>query len=318
MWAEGAELIRSTYPKWQKADVDKFSAMLDRAFLPLFHNRMSYGNRELAICNAMIAIGVFNNDRAAFAEGMNHWVSYVPCWLYLTEDGPTPRKPDYWLTTPSNDELAKLDEGLFPDIKQSWIYADETAYMKENKLGDDRTAFTKMDMDKSWNQAPAAAYVDGLCAETFRDLGHCDLGLAQLINTAEIAWHQGIDLYSIHEKRITAFMELQSFLRMGDPIPKDFYRIQATGLNGTCEIGYNHYHNRMGMDLPKTQALIQQFLRPCLQKEPILSPCWCYIESPPGLRANQINYPAVLDIAWETMTHAELNAKGNMPVGGGR
>ena len=314
MWAEGAELIRATYPKWSADDIAKFSAMLDRAYLPLLHNQLSYGNRELAVCNAMVSIGVFNNDRAAFAEGLNHWVSYVPCWIYLTDDGPTPKKPDYWLTSPSNDDLAQMDEGLFPDVKQSWIYTDLAAFMKENKLGNDH-GMVKEDLGGLWYHAPATAYVDGLCAETFRDLGHCDLGFCQMINTAEIAWHQGIDLYGMNAKRITAFMELEASLHTDNPLANAFTSVKP-GVGGTFEIAYNHYHNRMGMDLPKTEALIQ-LLRPCLQKVPIVTPGWCHMDAVPGLQAANIPGPAVLDIAWESLTHAELNAKGNLPVGNG-
>jgi len=87
-------------------------------------------------------------------------------------------------------------------------------------------------------------------------------------------------------------------------------------VGGTFEIAYNHYHNRMGMDLPKTEALIQ-LLRPCLQKVPIVTPGWCHMDAVPGLQAANIPGPAVLDIAWESLTHAELNAKGNLPVGNG-
>ena len=69
----------------------------------------------------------------------------------------------------------------------------------------------------------------------------------------------------------------------------------------------------MGMELPKTDALIQQFLRPCLKKEMIVSPGFCKMRTDVGLRADKITYPTVLDTAWEAMTHAELNAKGNLP-----
>jgi hypothetical protein len=101
-------------------------------------------------------------------------------------------------------------------------------------------------------------------------------------------------------------MELQSFLRIGDPIPKVFYSTQATGMGGTYEIAYNHYHNRMGMELPKTEALIEQVLRPCFKKELVVSPGFCFVRPDPGLRAEKITYPADLDIAWEALTHAEL------------
>ncbi|MCE0497559.1 MAG: hypothetical protein LV481_06405 [Methylacidiphilales bacterium] len=315
LWPEAAELIRATYPKWSADDIAKFSAMLDRAILPVLHNQMAYGNRELSVCNALVAIGVFNNDRAAFTEGITHWVSYVPCWIYLTSDGPTPRKADYWLTSPSDDDLAKIDAGLFPDVKQSWIYSDQTTFTYDikRKLGNDNGMARKPTLDL-WNEAPPEAYVDGLCAETYRDLGHCDLGFSQMINVAEIAWHQGIDLYGLEAKRITAFMEFENFLRIGVPIPAQYYSVNPSGIGpSTFEIAYNHYHNRMGVDLPKTEALIQ-LLRPCLKQVPITPFGWDYLKMVPGVRAGGMGGPANLDTAWEALTHAELNAKGNLPA----
>jgi len=309
MFPLGAELIRATYPGWKPEDIARFSEMLNRAYLPILHNRLSYGNRHFGVINALMAIGVFNNDRAAFAEGMRRWVSYVPNWIYLKEDGPEPIPPDYWLTAPSNEELAQLNADLFPDPATSWIFAEESVreMMKEKRLGDDRTLLVKYDAHRYWNRAPQSAFVDGLCAETFRDLGHCDLGLAQMTNAAEIAWHQGVDLYSIHAKRIAAFLEFNAFLRMGDPLPKEFYRVQSLGMNATFEIAYNHLHNRMGLELPNTKALIEQGVRPSLAKTPVTSPGWSYVDPEPGIRASQIAYPAVLAIAWETLTHADLD-----------
>jgi len=314
IWCESAELIRSTYPKWSPGDIAKFSAMLDRAFMPVLHNQMGYGNRELSVCNGLMAIGVFNNDRAAFAEGLSHWVSYVPCWIYLKTDGTAPRTANYWLSSPSDDELAKMDEGLFPDVKKSWIYSDQTTFTYDikKKMGNDNGMARKPTLDL-WNGAPPEAFVDGLCAETFRDLGHCDLGYSQLINVAEIAWHQGIDLYGLEAKRITAFMEFENWLRTADTIPEQYYRVIPSGLGFTFEIGYNHYHNCMGMDLPNTKKLIE-LSRPYYKEQPLVLSGGCYMRLKPGIRASTMSGPAGLDVCWEALTHAELNAKGNMPA----
>jgi hypothetical protein len=84
------------------------------------------------------------------------------------------------------------------------------------------------------------------------------------------------------------------------------YRVQPLGMAATFEIAYNHCHNRMGIDLPKTRMLIQQAIRPCLTKTPVISSGWTYLDPEPGIRTNQINYPATLWSAWETLTHAEL------------
>lgn len=307
LFAEAGEVLRATYPKWKKEDIAKFQQMLSNTYLPVLHNRKSYGNREFAVINAMMAIGVFNDDRAAFAEGVSHWLNYVPNWIYMKEDGPAPAKPVYWQEgyTPSVEELAKLDEGLFPDVKESWIYSGDKmlATMKEQRKGDDSTYCMRYNARQAWNNAPEAAYVDGLCAETFRDLGHCDLGFVTLSRAAEIAWHQGVDLYAFHDKRIMAFMELYSFHRTGEILPKEFYPLLATGMCLTFEIGYNHYHNRMGYELPKTRRLVEEFIRPIGMTPPRISGVWVFWTPPPGLRAIQLNVAG--NSRWETLMHAE-------------
>jgi hypothetical protein len=40
--------------------------------------------------------------------------------------------------------------------------------------------------------------------ETCRDLGHVQLGYATLVNTAETAWQQGVDLYGEEQDRLIA------------------------------------------------------------------------------------------------------------------
>lgn len=298
VWPNAAEIIRATYPGWSKEEISDFSAMLNRAYLPELHNRMAYGNRELSTINALVAIGVFNNDRAAFFEGISHWVSYVPCWIYLKEDGPLPHLPDYWKYSPSNEELAKLGADLYPDPAKAWF--SQTVKV----IGDDHTSLEKGDIREQWNGAPL--FDDGMCSETFRDLAHCDLGFASLIYTAEIAWHQGIDLYAIHAKRIMAFMEFHSDLRTGENLPHVYYRVQFNSINPTWEAAYNHYHNRMGYDLPKTAEFIKRAIRPNLNKEFSVPSTPLFIYPEPGVRADKIMWPCTLQMAWETMTHAEL------------
>ncbi len=51
-------------------------------------------------------------------------------------------------------------------------------------------------------------FVDGLCWETCRDLGHVNLGFGSMTYAAETAWKQGFDLFEPNKKRLTDFMEL--------------------------------------------------------------------------------------------------------------
>ena len=75
--APAAELLRNTYSGWTPADTAQCQGMFNRAFLPVLKFRYAYGNREFSVCNALVAIGVFNDDKAALYLGLYTWESSV-------------------------------------------------------------------------------------------------------------------------------------------------------------------------------------------------------------------------------------------------
>jgi len=127
------------------------------------------------------------------------------------------------------------------------------------------------------------AWVDGLTQETCRDNGHhAQFALGSAMHAAEVAWHQGVDLYSGETERYTAVLELMATqLLTGDMQGACADSVASKSLFDTWEVAYNHYHNRMGIDLPQTAALIQTKIRPSAPR-------------------------AVWNLAYETLTHAGL------------
>ncbi|HLZ59913.1 MAG TPA: alginate lyase family protein [Ktedonosporobacter sp.] len=127
-----------------------------------------------------------------------------------------------------------------------------------------------------------STFVDGLSQETCRDLTHTQYGIATAINGAEIAWHQGVDLYSEEATRLTKAMEFHASYVLGKAAPSWLCKgtLSRTAPFPTWEIGYNHYHNVSKMALPFTQQLIQTKLRPT------------------GVEHI---------VTWETLTHANVN-----------
>ena len=240
------EILRASYPKWTHAEITRFSAMLDQAFLPLLvsGNPKYNGNWELAMINALMCIGVFNNDATVFDRGVMLWRKRVPAYFYLTSDGPRPVRPS---GTTELDSTSAIDA--------YWFHP--------------------------------ARYFDGLCQETRRDYGHhMQEGLVSSVNSAEIAWHQGIDLYAENEQRLIAAMEFHANAIGGNPVPKEYFPegfVPAAWLP-TWEIAYNHFHNREGLNLPATDALIRTKIRP----------------SPFTATHN--------NMVWESLTNAELGA----------
>jgi hypothetical protein len=100
--------------------------------------------------------------------------------------------------------------------------------------------------------------MDGLSQETCRDLRHVQHGFGGLIQSAEIAWHQGVDLYAERGNRLLIGLEFHAQYILGAPVPSNLCGGTLNSLSPmpTWEIPYNHYHNRKKLDLPLTQRIV--------------------------------------------------------------
>ncbi len=94
VWPRASEIIRATYDGWSDFDIAQFQNMLRTQYLPsIIHGDCEKGNKELAMCEALINIGVFNDDRAIFDFGLKMWRGRTPAYIYLKADGSTPVEP---------------------------------------------------------------------------------------------------------------------------------------------------------------------------------------------------------------------------------
>jgi hypothetical protein len=113
--------------------------------------------------------------------------------------------------------------------------------------------------DAAWGGGSAVtAWVDGLTQETCRDNGHhAQFAMAATLAAAEIAWHQGVDVYAREEKRYVAVLELMAKqLTSGTMQGTCANNVTNPDRYNTFEIGYNHYHNRVGLDMIETQKIL--------------------------------------------------------------
>jgi hypothetical protein len=126
--------------------------------------------------------------------------------------------------------------------------------------------------------------VDGLLQETVRDSQHANMGLSAMVNAAETARQQGVDLYAEQGQRIMAALEFQAqFLEPNNaPLPPNV----TLNKHPTWEIAYNHFHDRLGHELPKMKAVL------------------------PMNRPTGVNHHMV----WETLTHGAVGAIGLPPL----
>jgi len=210
----------------------------------------SAGNWDLSMADGQINIAVFTDDRTLFDRAVNRWRARVPAYIYLTSDGARPAP--------------------IPN------HAPETAV--QQKCGW---------LSQPSNCTPPAtfAYQNGQSAETCRDISHTVLGLEAMMNGAETARIQGVDLYGEQRTRIVAGYEfharysaasldggaIPAGLCTGQPLP-----IGGTGWTLGWEIAYNQYAVRQTTAMPYTRAMLNRV-------------------RPTG---------AVLHMAFETLTHA--------------
>jgi hypothetical protein len=212
--APAAEIMR-LYPGFAAADIAQLKAMFERAFYPQLNTASTWnGNVDLTQIDAMMAIAVFNDDRAEFELGLTRLRARVPSYFYLAP-GPVPP-----------------------------IAGD----------GGDMPAF--------WSHP--AKWVSGLMQETCRDNGHhAQYALGSAIHAAEVAWHQGVDVYTEFQPRFTAAMELLASQLLTGNMHGTCNNEEATRERyNTWEVAYNHYNSRKGVPLPQTSKLILTQIRP--------------------------------------------------------
>ncbi|MDR2012407.1 MAG: alginate lyase family protein, partial [Rhodanobacter sp.] len=86
-----AEIIRYTNAGWADSDITQFKNMLNTVVRPqLINGSGSNGNWEISMIEGLMNIGVFNDDRATFDQGVTYWKQRIPAYFYYHTDGSSP------------------------------------------------------------------------------------------------------------------------------------------------------------------------------------------------------------------------------------
>ena len=228
-WPRAAEIIRYSNAGWSAAQAAAFGTMLNTYMRPLLINgSTSNGNWEISMIEGLVGIGVYNDDATAFNTGVTYWQQRVPAYFYYHTDGGQPV--------------------LAPRGTASWY--GQTVY------------------DPS---------VDGISQETCRDFGHAQYGISGSLDAAETAKIQGVNLYQntqsitdasqgtfnvSAQNRLTSALEFNAYYLLNNPVPTSVCGGTVTlQIYPVDEIGYNEYHNRLGLSLPNTLQYLQTVIR---------------------------------------------------------
>jgi len=107
-------------------------------------------------------------------------------------------------------------------------------------------------------------YPTGQCQETTRDWDHVQLGIGEFAKAAQIAWTQGLDLYSVADDRLALGFEYTSkFMHGGDiPVFGILSHRQKDRYKDVYESIYHHYQTVKGIEMPYTKDVIEKDTRP--------------------------------------------------------
>lgn len=265
-YVNAAEILRYTPGSgWTSTETNKMNTLLNRFKEYIFWEDRPNNNWMMSSVEARIAVAIFQDDRVAYNNAVGKWKQRVKTYIYQRSD-----RADNKPVPPAGMTLAWTER----------IWHD----------GDRRTG---------------TRYVDGLCYETCRDISHVKLGVISLLNGAEMAWSQGDDLFSIEKERFKDFFELHAPWMMKETTPPNdicdgfLDIISEEGF----EIGYNHLHDRLGMNLPNTKRML-------LRNRPNSANRWvskwetlCYADRPFG--TTPLNEPPVGEFVNPTFNSIE-------------
>jgi len=105
-----AEIIRYSQAGWSSADQKKFEDMVRNYWLKPMQNNNWVNNAMHTSIEGYIAVAIFLDDKEEFNKAIDKWRHWVPGYIYLKSDGPTPitrgrvanETRRYWSTDPTN------------------------------------------------------------------------------------------------------------------------------------------------------------------------------------------------------------------------
>ena len=164
-------------------------------------------------------------------------------------------------------------ENFYPSANGNWDAAMIQTMMAMGIFLDDEAMFHRaVDYCETGEGNGAINHyfkASGQCQESGRDQAHTQMGLEYLVNACEIAWKQGIDLYSSYDYRLAKGFEYTSKYNLYEEVPFEYYesfegRYKHNSVSDKArgkfrpmyEKAYYHYHGRQRLHMPYTKRVI--------------------------------------------------------------
>lgn len=157
-----------------------------------------------------------------------------------------------------------LIRDLFPEANGNWDAAMINTMLCIGIFCDDRAIFDRAvnSFRRGVGNGGITKYIypSGQCQESTRDMSHTQLGIGEFAQAAQVAWNQGVDLFSTAGNRLALGFEYTSKFMLGEDVP--VYGIisqQGRGrFSNIYEVVYQHYHYVKGFEMPFTARVIEK------------------------------------------------------------
>jgi hypothetical protein len=159
-----------------------------------------------------------------------------------------------------------LLKDFFPEANGNWDAAIMDAMLCIGIFCDDREIFDRAIEHYLRGSVNGGithyVYPSGQCQESTRDQAHTQLGLGEMALACQVAWNQGVDLFSAADNRMALGFEYTAKYMLGEEVVCEDV-ISPTG-RGQCrdiyQLAYQHYRFVKGMEMPYTARAAQQTL----------------------------------------------------------
>ncbi|GAB4004903.1 hypothetical protein GCM10029992_51220 [Glycomyces albus] len=181
----------------------------------------------------------------------------------------------------NSDFLVRHNDTCDTHYWANWDLCNMASIMAIGILRDDRAQFDEA-VDYFWNGSGtgsitnAIPFIHGDLAqwqESGRDQAHSMMGIGLMATFMEMAWNQGVDLYSARDDAFAKAAEYVARYNLGYDVPFTTYRncenVEHTGISEggrgqhrpVWEMVYNHYSVRRGMRM-RNVARMAALVRP--------------------------------------------------------
>jgi hypothetical protein len=263
-----AHVIRGSYGRPSIGDrelMDSANAAYSQALQWVVTGDKIHAQKAIAILNAWSGtLWDFEDNDAKLLAG---WTGHVLCnaaeILRATDSGW--KKADVGqfkqmlLTV-----YEPLIQDYFPEANGNWDAAMMDTALCLGIFCDDHAIFDRA-ADHFLRGAGNAGitkyvYPSGQCEETTRDQAHTQLGLGELAQACQVAWHQRADLYGAADNRLALGIEYTARYMLGEEVPA--YGVVSTQgrdhLSDIYEGIWQHYHFVKGLAMPATERAVAQ------------------------------------------------------------